>query len=430
MLRTPSPMQPLLPPPSALRLSPHDALRGPSRPAAWLSAALMAAVAGGVQAATVAGVMPGAFSVDRTGAAVYTVPVEVPPGTAGMEPSLSIVVASRRGGGLLGAGGTLGGLSAIRRCAKTRAQDGEPGSVDYDTDDRFCLDGRRLVAVNGSYGADGTEYRTERDRFARVVSRGSAGGGPERFEVWTKSGQRMEYGATSDSRVEAVGRTQVRRWALSRVEDLVGNYLTVSYLETGGYAYPNRIDYVGHVGVTPHASVRFTYETRHDPHTVFRGGSSIRMDRRLAAIETYEGTSRISQYRLSYASQGLPQRTRLTGIERCDGAGDCFPGIDLSWNAAGRGGAGLGALQQTETIGQFRLLQAVGWGFQRRRRVGVGVGASVEPRRAGIRGAGRRGRDVRDGAGEHADRVGKLRLVRAIDGGFQRGRCLGRGVGA
>ena len=362
MIMPPSPMHPLRCPPSAPRLSPHDALRGSSRPAVWLSAVLIAA-AGGVQAATVAGVTPGTFSVDRTGAAVYSVPVEVPPGTAGMEPSLSIVVVSRGSDGLLGVGGALEGLSSIGRCAKTRAQDGKPGSVDYGTDDRFCLDGQRLVAVNGSYGADGTEYRTEIDTFARIVSRGSAGGGPERFEVWTESGQRMEYGATPDSRVEVENRTQVRQWAVGRVEDSVGNYLTVSYLETDGYAYPDRIDYAGHAGVAPHASVRFTYEMRHAPRIVFQGGSSIRMDRRLAAIETYEGTSRISQFRLSYGSQGLPQRTRLTGIERCDGAGDCFPGIDLSWNAAGEGELGSALYSRPGTSGNFAYYRPVAGDF-------------------------------------------------------------------
>ena len=109
--------------------------------------------------------------------------------------------------------------------------------------------------------------------------------------------------------------------------------------------------------------MRFTYETRHDPHTVFQGGSSVLMDRRLAAIETYEGTSRISQYRLSYAPQGLPQRTRLTGIERCDGAGDCFPGIDLSWNAAGEGALGTALYSRPRTSGDFAYYRPLAGDF-------------------------------------------------------------------
>jgi hypothetical protein len=52
------------------------------------------------------------------------------------------------------------------------AQDGVRGSINYDANDRFCLDGQRLVAISGTYGADGTEYRTEIESFSKVISRG------------------------------------------------------------------------------------------------------------------------------------------------------------------------------------------------------------------------------------------------------------------
>jgi hypothetical protein len=39
--------------------------------------------------------------------------------------------------------------------------DGAIGGVNYDGNDRFCLDGQRLVAITRTYGSDGAEYRTE-----------------------------------------------------------------------------------------------------------------------------------------------------------------------------------------------------------------------------------------------------------------------------
>ena len=36
-----------------------------------------------------------------------------------------------------------------------------------------------------------------------------------------------------------------RTWALNRLSDSVGNYLTVSYEESNGVYYPLRIDYTG-----------------------------------------------------------------------------------------------------------------------------------------------------------------------------------------
>ena len=123
-------------------------------------------------------VVPGTLAVEPSGAASYAIPIEVPPGTAGMAPLLSLVYNSHGGNGLLGVGWSLGGLSSIARCPKTPAQDGARGAIGYDTHDRICLDGQCLVAVSGTYGADGTEYRTEVESFSKVVSRGSAGTGP------------------------------------------------------------------------------------------------------------------------------------------------------------------------------------------------------------------------------------------------------------
>ena len=76
---------------------------------------------------------------------VYTVPIAVPPGMAGMEPSISLGYSSQSGNGLAGVGWNIGGLSQISRCPTTMAQEGFIDSVDYDSNDKFCLDGVRLV---------------------------------------------------------------------------------------------------------------------------------------------------------------------------------------------------------------------------------------------------------------------------------------------
>jgi hypothetical protein len=186
-------------------------------------------------AATQPGVTPGEFSVSQTGAAEYKMPIAVPPGTAGMKPSLSLAYSSQSGDGMMGIGWTLGGLSSISRCAATIAQDGAAGSVNFNNADRFCIDGQRLIAIAGAYGADGTEYRTEINGFTKVISVGAAGTGPAYFKAWTKSGQVLEYGNTADSRVEAAGRAEARVWAVNKVSDTVGNYLTVTYSEANAF---------------------------------------------------------------------------------------------------------------------------------------------------------------------------------------------------
>ena len=69
----------------------------------------------------------------------------------------------------------------------------------------------------------------------------------------TKKGWTLEYGTTPDAQIKAVGKEDVRVWALNKITDLNGNYLTVTYTQSpissvssaNGQYYPSRIDYTG-----------------------------------------------------------------------------------------------------------------------------------------------------------------------------------------
>ena len=90
-------------------------------------------------AVEVVGSIPGQFSVSPSGAASYSIPIEVPPGINGLKPSLALVYDSQSGNGLLGQGWGLSGLSSISRCSQTLAQDGNIHGVDFTEEDRLCL---------------------------------------------------------------------------------------------------------------------------------------------------------------------------------------------------------------------------------------------------------------------------------------------------
>ncbi|KYG01643.1 hypothetical protein BE21_56380 [Sorangium cellulosum] len=94
-----------------------------------------------------------------------------------MGPRLQLVYRSDGGAGVLGAGFSIAGLSAITRCPKSLAQDGEIRGVRYDGDDALCLDGQRLVPVRERPGT--IEYRMFPDTFVKVVGHyGPKGGAP------------------------------------------------------------------------------------------------------------------------------------------------------------------------------------------------------------------------------------------------------------
>ena len=301
--------------------------------------------------------LPGQFSVNSTGAATYSIPVSVPPGSAGLVPALSLDYSSQGSDGIVGLAWALNGLPSITRCPRTIAQDnGVHGGVNYDGNDRFCMDGQRLMVVGGSYGADGSEYRTEIESFSRIVAHGSAGAGPAWFEVWTKAGQHMEFGHSSDSQVLVVSAggsvtATAREWAINKISDAVGNYLTVTYncapsgstctdvdRVVNGEVYPLRVDYTGNAaaGVSPYNSVQFSYASRSDWAPFYQAGGVSKTTVVLTNIKTYQGSTLVSDYRLAYRAGSSTLHSRLTSITQCAGDGTCLPPTTFGW----QGGAG------------------------------------------------------------------------------------------
>jgi hypothetical protein len=280
--------------------------------------------------------LPGKFSVNAAGGASYTIPIVVPPGTAGMIPSLALAYNSQGRNGLVGMGWSVDGLASVDRCPRTLAQDGVRGIINYDANDRFCLDGQRLMVISGTYGADGSEYRTEIESFSRVLAHGTAGTGPAWFEVHTKSGQIMQFGNTTDSRVLAQGKTTARNWALNKVSDTKGNYFTVTYTNdtTNGQAYPIRIDYTANdgAGLAAYNSVRFVYNSsRPDVVPAYHLGSLQQTTVLLTDVQTYAGASLVADYRLAYTQGSATGRSQLTSVTLCDGGSTCLPATTFGW---------------------------------------------------------------------------------------------------
>ena len=284
--------------------------------------------------------LPGSLDVSQTGAANYVLPIAVPPGTAGMAPSLQFEFSSQGGNGIVGVNWALGGLPAVVRCPRTIATDGVNGSVNFDLNDRYCLDGQRLIAISGPDGGDGTEYRTEIESFSRVLSHGVAGNGPAWFQVFTKSGQILEFGNTTDSQILAQGKTSVRSWAVNKVSDTKGNYFTATYTQdaANGQAYPSRIDYTGNTGasLTPYNSVQFSYNTsRPDITPLYQAGSLLRTTVLLTDVKTFTGTTLVSDYQITYNQSGSTGRSRITSIKLCAGDGSCLPATAFTWQDGG-----------------------------------------------------------------------------------------------
>ena len=229
----------------------------------------------------------------------------------------------------------------MTRCGATYALDGFKAGVSFDiATDRYCLNGLRLVAVQGNYGADGTVYHTEKETWTRIVSHGICGQGPCSFSAQNKDGHILLFGstvATGGSRILAHGRTDgsVRVWGIDRITDLNGNYTRVRYINdsTTGEYYPEEILYTGNEGaqLSPQRSVKFDFQARSDISARYLAGSQVPQTKLLKSIKTYVGTNPALHYELHYANSAATGYSLLERLTLCDAARVCFPDTEFTW---------------------------------------------------------------------------------------------------
>lgn len=291
-----------------------------------------------VNTPTLVGATSGSFSVSDAGAATYSIPIIVSPGTGGMQPSISLSYSSSGGNGALGLGWSLLGISTIQRSGKTLAQDGVVDGVSFDVNDTYSLDGERLVLINGNFGADGSEYRTEQNVLLKITAKETTPGfaSPKWFEVKTKAGLIMEYGRTIDSRIEAQGTNTIMFWCVSKIIDTKGNYMTFTYEENSqqGEYFPKRIDYTGNAsaGLQPYNSVIFNYDTRIDDTPRYVNGAKMTASKILCSIDCLHNNEFVRRYNFQYEEGTNTRISLLKKIQECGTTPfDCLPPTEFTY---------------------------------------------------------------------------------------------------
>ncbi|NVK22162.1 MAG: VCBS repeat-containing protein, partial [Kangiellaceae bacterium] len=278
------------------------------------------------------------------GAATYHIPIVIPPGRKGMQPSVSLNYSSRSGNGIAGVGWSLSAGSSIHRCGQTYAQDGFTKNVTYSlATDRLCLDGQRLTLTTGTYGYSGAQYRTEIDSFARVTQSGGLNSPGATFKVEHKDGRISWYGTRVNSKHIAEGRTEVLSWALSQVEDRATNRnnITYDYHNYGSGEYKLKsIHYTGMDSTDGDRHVEFIYENRTDDTSSYLAGGLTRNTKRLSKIQTKYQTQVLREYRLNYGSvSAQSERSLLRDVTECayqNGSAYCLPKTTFDWDDAYR----------------------------------------------------------------------------------------------
>lgn len=287
----------------------------------------------------------GKFRVNESGAATYSIPVLTVPGTAGVAPQLSLDYSSQAGNGLLGRGWSLGGLSSISRCRQTLLNDKQALPIQWNEEDRFCLNGQRLILVSGDYGSPNSVYKTEIDTQRKITAKGGSAGKPDYFLVESKDGSKTWYGKSGSDPSEMAGREngvadseKVLTWSISRFEDNMGNKIEYEYLSDADgqrlaevrYAYGSSFSSAG-------ARIKLFYEGRSDPLHSYVGGKKFNTGVRLRRIESYSGIDPIRSYALDYKPESTGTTASkvsvLDRIEECAVDGNCLAPLEFEWHS-------------------------------------------------------------------------------------------------
>jgi len=261
---------------------------------------------------TVVGTTKGEFSVGQ-GSANYNLTIDVPPGIAGMEPKLSLAYSSGGGNGYMGVGWSIGGVSAITRCPQSEAVDGgsHKFGVNYNSDDRFCLDGQRLIAVSGVYGADATEYKTEIDSYSRIIAHGNSNSSSAWFEVKTKSGLSYHYGE-SDNASQMTQNNVSKFWKVSSIVDTFDNTIAFVYHSeaSDGEHYLTSVTYADN-------TISYNYEESPRPDIMqgYHAGEPYLISTRLESVSVTTGSIPVRSYHISYEKEDFgSKRSKVKSI--------------------------------------------------------------------------------------------------------------------
>lgn len=242
------------------------------------------------------------------GAASYVVPIEVPAGTNGVVPSLSIIYSSQANRGNMGTGWGISGLSSITRGLKTIYYDGAAAPVELSSNDKFLLDGMRLIATQGNYGASGSQYSKETTDFSRTTSYNSIGSGPEWFKHETKEGLILEFGKTADSRFMNLSNTEVIYWALNKMSWPDGNYIEYKYETVGREHRIKEINYTGNTNASlaPYNKIAFVYAQSAFTRKTFEAGQDVSSSHLLERIViTAENDLAFKSYLFKYGHDDI-----------------------------------------------------------------------------------------------------------------------------
>lgn len=291
-------------------------------------------------------VTPGEFQVTDAGASSYTIPLYTAPAAGNLDVKLALQYNSQSGNGVFGVGWSLTGVSSITRCPRTIAEEGERVGVKNNATDIFCLDGQKLRAVAGAYGAAGSEYRTAIDSYSKIVANGQQGTGPLSFTVYTKSGSIMEFGTTDDSRLQHPVTGTARVWMVNQIRDRFHTATNNSAINFTYSKDTNLGEQLLREVRYNNGLLRLNYVARPTNDLIIKYDDGVQLgstNSRVSKIEVFDepvvsGARQLrafKEYRMGYTQSTSTRRSLLSSVQECASSSVCLPAVAMGYQSVG-----------------------------------------------------------------------------------------------
>jgi RHS repeat-associated protein len=291
------------------------------------------------------------FSPDlHTGTGNFTVPIALPPGRNGFQPSLNLVYSTGNGNGPFGLGWSLSipGVSRKTSDGVPRYNETKSNLDKGERRDVFILSGAEdLVPISGSYPGEAVYRPRTEGLFARITHHlpptpDADNPDTNYWQVESKDGLVSIYGSQSLSASDPAVLSQpdnakhIFAWKLTETKDTFGNLIRYEYEPDSGDKDGHRwnqpllqriryADYGDPANDQFLVHVEFSYDGRPDPFSDYRAGFEIRTSKRCRAIKVSIHTAdgeplNVREYRFTYHNDpnngiSLLQRIDIIGYD-------------------------------------------------------------------------------------------------------------------
>ena len=266
----------------------------------------------------------------------FSIPIAVPPGFAGVTPSLALRYSSSGGSSEVGMGWSMPCPSIERMTMR--------GVPKYEESDRFVSDGgNELVRVSEAVEAGApaiyrNRFESDFTRYKWVDRNNGTSG---YWQVEYADGRVGYFGADADgqivpSAIEA-GLRGTFKYHLVEMVDVYDHRMRYAYIKDGAISLVSAIEYV-FTNASPTYRVEFSYGGRNDLVSDAKAGFDRILSRRLVEAKVVVRGQQLRRYALSYeddASAG--RRSRLASVETFGSNDERYPMVHTFGYSRGLG---------------------------------------------------------------------------------------------